>query len=119
MPKEPEPMTDDNITWRPPAPPDLDGLERLVYDVLGNWEGEIPDPHDVAQIIVQRLREAKQVPAEPGEPYFLLLARDPHAPILVRVWADLRQVHAGSPGHVADARRTANQMDEFRRARAL
>lgn len=114
----------DNVSQLPPAgppPPDhfpLDGLESLVFSVLVQWE-EIPDPHDVAQLVVQRLRDQKQVPAEPGEPYFMLQARDPHAPILVQLWADLRQLHAGSPGHVADARRKAKAMLEFRRERQL
>ena len=29
--------------------------------------------------------------AEPDEPYFLLLARDPVAPVLVRLWVELRR----------------------------
>lgn len=36
--------------------------------------------------------------AEPDEPYFMLLARDPLAPILVGLWASIRATH-GCPDH--------------------
>ncbi len=50
--------------------------------------------------------------AEPDEPMFVLLARDPHAPVLVRLWADLRKVHAGNPSKVAAANNCANAMEQ-------
>ena len=54
--------------------------------------------------------------AEPDEPMFVLLARDPHAPLLVRMWAELRQMHAGNPSKVAEARSCAAAMEEWRQA---
>ncbi len=33
--------------------------------------------------------------AESDEPMFVLLARDPLAPILVELWADMREIAAG------------------------
>lgn len=54
--------------------------------------------------------------AAPDEPMFVLLARDPMAPILVRLWADLRAHNAGNPSKVAEARTCATAMEEWRRA---
>lgn len=55
--------------------------------------------------------------AEPDEPMFILLARDPMAPILVRLWADLRAQNAGNPTKVAEARGCANQMEDWRKGK--
>lgn len=52
--------------------------------------------------------------AEPDEPMFVLLARDPHAPLLVRLWADLRKLHAGNPSKVDEARQCADDMERYR-----
>lgn len=52
--------------------------------------------------------------AEPDEPMFVLLARDPLAPILVRLWADLRSHAAGNPSKVAEARSCAESMARWR-----
>ncbi len=52
--------------------------------------------------------------AGPDEPMFVLLARDPFAPILVRLWADLRAQAAGNPSKVAEARACADAMERFR-----
>lgn len=52
--------------------------------------------------------------AEPDEPMFVLLARDPLAPILVRLWADLREHAAGNPSKVAEARQCATNMAAWR-----
>lgn len=52
--------------------------------------------------------------AEPDEPMFILLARDPMAPILVRLWADLRAQNAGNPSKVAEARACAESMEAYR-----
>ena len=41
---------------------------------------------------------------DPDEPMFVLLARDPLAPILVDLWASLRAHNAGNPAKVAEAR---------------
>ena len=48
--------------------------------------------------------------ADPDEPMFILLARDPLAPILVDMWASLREHYAGNPSKVAEARQCAEQM---------
>jgi hypothetical protein len=48
--------------------------------------------------------------AEPDEPMFILLARDPLAPILVEAWASLREHAVGNPSKVAEARECAKTM---------
>ena len=55
--------------------------------------------------------------AEPDEPMFVLLGRDKHAPLLVRLWADLRRMEGEDPEKVAEAIRCVNLMDTFRRKR--
>lgn len=52
--------------------------------------------------------------AHPDEPMFVLLARDPMAPVLVRLWADLRAHSAGNPSKVAEARACAVAMEKWR-----
>lgn len=52
--------------------------------------------------------------AAPDEPMFVLLARDPLAPILVRLWADLRKHAAGNPSKVAEAQTCATDMETWR-----
>lgn len=51
--------------------------------------------------------------AEPDEPMLILLARDPLAPILVRLWADLREHAAGNPSKVGEARIVASEMEQW------
>lgn len=48
--------------------------------------------------------------AEPDEPMFVLLGRDPQAPGLVWLWACLRELHGESPVKLADARRCCAEM---------
>ena len=48
------------------------------------------------------------------EPLFVLLARDPHAPMLVDLWASLRELHAGNPSKVKEARDCAMLMRNWR-----
>lgn len=52
--------------------------------------------------------------AAPDEPMFVLLARDPLAPIVVRLWADLRAHLSGNPSKVLEARECAETMDVWR-----
>jgi hypothetical protein len=52
--------------------------------------------------------------AKEDEPMFVLLGRDPHAPLLVRMWAELRKLHAGNPSKVAEALECADQMEVWR-----
>ena len=52
--------------------------------------------------------------AEADEPLFVLLARDPLAPILVELWASLREHAAGNPSKVAEARACAGAMRRWR-----
>lgn len=54
--------------------------------------------------------------ADPDEPLFTLLARDPLAPILVDLWASLREHSAGNPSKVAEARACARAMRGWRAA---
>lgn len=60
--------------------------------------------------------------AEPDEPMFIVLARDKDAPLLVRMWALLREqaVEMGSKppkdlAQVAEARQCAYEMERWRR----
>jgi len=55
--------------------------------------------------------------AEPDEPMFVLLGRDKHAPLLVRLWADLRRMEGEDPEKVAEAIRCVNLMNTFRQNR--
>lgn len=57
--------------------------------------------------------------AEPDEPMFVLLARDPLAPILVDLWAALREQAAGNPPKVAEARTCAYSMRAWKHAALL
>jgi len=52
--------------------------------------------------------------AAPDEPMFVLLARDPMAPILVDLWADLREHNAGNPSKVSEARACSADMTAWR-----
>lgn len=52
--------------------------------------------------------------AEPDEPMFVLLARDRHAPSLVRIWAQLREVEDEDPEKIQEALDCANNMQEWR-----
>ncbi len=54
--------------------------------------------------------------AAPDEPMFTLLARDPLAPMLVRLWADLREHLSGNPSKVLEARACAFEMATWRAA---
>lgn len=54
--------------------------------------------------------------ADPDEPMFVLLARDPLAPILVRLWASLRYHLAGNPSKVKEAIECAASMESWRQA---
>lgn len=56
--------------------------------------------------------------AAPDEPMFILLARDPLAPILVEQWAALREHSAGNPSKVAEARQCAAAMRAYRHGEA-
>src|ERR1700678_4290079 len=46
--------------------------------------------------------------AEPAEPTFTLLARDIHAPFLLRAWADIREANGEAPAEVEEARACAD-----------
>ncbi len=52
--------------------------------------------------------------AADDEPMFVLLARDPLAPILVELWAALRAHSSGNPSKVAEARHCAKDMREWK-----
>lgn len=51
--------------------------------------------------------------AEGDEPMFVLLARDPLAPDVVRTWADAYEERGGNPEKVAEARACANEMERW------
>lgn len=54
--------------------------------------------------------------AEDDEPMFTLLARDPLAPALVRLWADLRTLTRGESAKVEEAQQCAEAMEDWQRA---
>jgi len=54
--------------------------------------------------------------AKVDEEMFILLARDKHAPALVRAWADAREADGEDPEKVAEARECANKMEAWRKA---
>lgn len=47
---------------------------------------------------------------DPNEPMFVLLARDPSAPMLVRLWAHIRSQRGGDEAKVKEAETCANAM---------
>lgn len=53
--------------------------------------------------------------AEPDEPYFMLLARDPHAAVLVNLWAAMRRLNKNpdDADKIAEAEKCANQMVSY------
>lgn len=52
--------------------------------------------------------------AEDDEPMFILLARDPFAPALVRLWAGLREtLDIGNPEKVFEALQCAEDMEHW------
>lgn len=53
--------------------------------------------------------------ADPDEPMFVLLARDPDAPDMVRLWARKRQDRDGRTAKVAEAFACADAMEAYRR----
>jgi hypothetical protein len=52
--------------------------------------------------------------AEPDEPMFVLLGRDKHAPLLVKIWADMREAAGEDAAKVAEARACAEAMAAYR-----
>lgn len=53
--------------------------------------------------------------AEPDEPMFILLARDPEAAALVRAWAQRRSEQPRpNPAKISEAYKLADEMDAWR-----
>lgn len=57
--------------------------------------------------------------ADPDEPMFILLGRDRHGPMLVRLWAIVRWLTGEKREKVAEAFRCARHMKNWRRAKRL
>lgn len=57
--------------------------------------------------------------AEPDEPMFVLLGRDKHAQLLVKLWADLRLMDGEDIEKVTEAVRCATAMGQFRAEREI
>ncbi|MBC7282652.1 hypothetical protein [Hoeflea sp.] len=55
--------------------------------------------------------------AGPDEPMFVLLGRDRHAPLLVRLWAILRHEEGEDPGKIREAFQCAGEMEKELRRR--
>lgn len=56
--------------------------------------------------------------ADPDEPMFILLGRDPCAPMLVSLWATMREQMGEDPEKVNEARQCMIAMSEWARAHA-
>ena len=56
------------------------------------------------------------VNAQPDEPMFILLGRDPFAGMIVRQWADLREAEGEHPEKIAEARKCADALDAWARS---
>lgn len=50
--------------------------------------------------------------AEPDEPMFILLARDPSAPMLVELWAQIRERFGGNTREIETDLRMADEAQE-------
>lgn len=53
--------------------------------------------------------------ALPDEPMFILLARDPEAPLLIRLWANIRR-RIGDDLKAEEAEKCASEMESWRNA---
>lgn len=53
--------------------------------------------------------------ADPDEPMFVLLGRDPLAGMLVRLWAAFRRAHGEDPAKVEEANSCAAALDQWAR----
>ena len=51
--------------------------------------------------------------ADPDEPMFVLLGRDPYAARLVEIWANTREAHGESLEKIAEARRCMIAMEQW------
>jgi hypothetical protein len=51
--------------------------------------------------------------ADPDEPMFVLLGRDRHAPMLVQLWASMRELDGEDKAKVTEARICATDMTEW------
>lgn len=52
--------------------------------------------------------------ALPGEPRFTLIGRDPHAPAVIRHWANLREYEGEIDPKIDGARKIASDMEAYR-----
>ena len=57
--------------------------------------------------------------AEPDEPMFVLLARDPLAPDTVEAWARRRERDGGDPVKIMEARECARAMRDWHQKRQM
>lgn len=55
--------------------------------------------------------------AHPDEPMFILLGRDRHGPMLVRLWSIVRFLNGEKWPKVVEAWRCARAMDQWRQSR--
>lgn len=53
--------------------------------------------------------------AEPDEPMFVLLARDPQAATLVRIWARTREMQGEDEAMINEALACADAMEQWRK----
>jgi len=79
--------------------------EKAPEETIGSRDN--PSPFDGA------------IKAENDEPRFVLIGRDPDAPGLIRFWADAREAREEDLEQVAEARKIADAMDEWRRLTLL
>lgn len=99
-----------------PSPAGPDALRQRAEAIVADFAHHLSDP--VRQELVERIeaalrsvvREGECCTPLPGEPSFVLLARDPQAPALVETWAAERDRAEPSSPKPAMARRIAGAM---------
>ena len=93
-----------------------DKKDTLYIDTDGRLKSNTKMPEDTRNLGSKRNPGPFNCYADalPDEPMFILLARDPYAPILVRRWAEWAEINSKDPVKVEMARETAREMEEWR-----
>jgi hypothetical protein len=71
---------------------------------------------EAALVAALRVSKAKELKSAPGEPFFVLLGRDPQAPDLVEIWAKDRNAMGYGGAKTESAKVIASNMRVFKEA---
>lgn len=97
---------------------DCELCEQMMDGVIRMWirrKSDAPATAEIAEVLPPT--DAYIHKLKPGEPHFLLMARDPYAPVLLRSWADMEELFNGGPTEKSKAARiTADAMEVWRAA---